>query len=57
MSPSSEDIDNIPADIFAIGFEEIVDLTAQNIVQNTQWSENANSWGRELQKVFSNLIL
>ncbi|MCL4123585.1 UNVERIFIED_CONTAM: hypothetical protein GTU68_052599 [Idotea baltica] len=52
-SPSSEDIDKKAADIFAIGFEEIVDLTAQNIVQNTQWSENANSWGRELQKVIS----
>lgn len=50
-SPSDDDIDLTPPDIFAIGFEEIVDLTAQNIVQNTQWSENAASWGRELQKV------
>ena len=38
-------------DIFAIGFEEIVDLNATNIVQNTQWSENAALWGKELQKV------
>ena len=45
-----------PPDVFAIGFEEIVDLTAQNIVQNTQWSENANSWGKELQKVRNYLI-
>ncbi|KAK8735010.1 hypothetical protein OTU49_005783, partial [Cherax quadricarinatus] len=40
-------------DVFAIGFEEIVDLNATNIVQNTQWSENAASWGKELQKVIS----
>lgn len=42
--------DRVP-DVFAIGFEEIVDLNATNIVQNTQWSENAASWGKELQKV------
>lgn len=44
-------------DVFAIGFEEIVDLNATNIVQNTQWSENAASWGKELQKVSATEIL
>ncbi|XP_076055462.1 synaptojanin isoform X2 [Oratosquilla oratoria] len=52
-TPTEEEPDGRPPDIFAIGFEEIVDLNATNIVQNTQWSENAASWGRELQKVIS----
>lgn len=50
-TPEEEDTDNKAPDVFAIGFEEIVDLNATNIVQNTQWSENAASWGKELQKV------
>ncbi|KAK9887395.1 hypothetical protein WA026_022333 [Henosepilachna vigintioctopunctata] len=40
-----------PVDIFAIGFEEIVDLNASNIVSTS--SENAKSWAVELQKVLS----
>ncbi|XP_066988662.1 synaptojanin-1 isoform X3 [Macrobrachium rosenbergii] len=52
-TPEEEDRDIRPPDVFAIGFEEIVDLNATNIVQNTQWSENAASWGKELQKVIS----
>lgn len=40
-----------PVDIFAIGFEEIVDLNASNIMMAS--SENAKSWAVELQKVLS----
>ncbi|XP_068082117.1 synaptojanin-1 [Anabrus simplex] len=40
-----------PVDIFAIGFEEIVDLNASNIMAAS--SENAKAWGEELQKVLS----
>ncbi|XP_049845566.1 synaptojanin-1-like [Schistocerca gregaria] len=40
-----------PIDIFAIGFEEIVDLNASNIVAAS--SENAKAWAEELQKVLS----
>ncbi|KAK7791521.1 hypothetical protein R5R35_008685 [Gryllus longicercus] len=43
--------DEPPVDIFAIGFEEIVDLNASNIVAAS--SENAKAWGEELQKVLS----
>ena len=50
-TPEEEHKDDRPPDVFAIGFEEIVDLNATNIVQNTQWSENAACWGKELQKV------
>ncbi|XP_058798856.1 synaptojanin-1 isoform X2 [Phymastichus coffea] len=42
---------NNPVDIFAIGFEEIVDLNASNIVATS--SENAKAWADELQKVLS----
>lgn len=52
-TPEDEDKATQAPDVFAIGFEEIVDLNATNIVQNTQWSENAASWGKELQKVMS----
>ncbi|KAK3880880.1 hypothetical protein Pcinc_014656 [Petrolisthes cinctipes] len=52
-TPEDEDKATRAPDVFAIGFEEIVDLNATNIVQNTQWSENAASWGKELQKVIS----
>uniref|UniRef100_A0A8D8SPY4 phosphoinositide 5-phosphatase n=1 Tax=Cacopsylla melanoneura TaxID=428564 RepID=A0A8D8SPY4_9HEMI len=47
---SPEDVD-APVDIFAIGFEEIVDLNASNIVAAS--SDNANQWAEELQKVLS----
>ncbi len=43
--------DEIPVDIFAIGFQEIVDLNASNIMAAS--SENANLWADELQKVLS----
>lgn len=38
-------------DIFAIGFQEIVDLNASNIMAAS--SENAKAWAEELQKVLS----
>nr|XP_018906096.1 PREDICTED: synaptojanin-1 isoform X1 [Bemisia tabaci] len=40
-----------PVDIFAIGFEEIVDLNASNIMAAS--TENAKLWCEELQKVLS----
>ncbi|XP_052126016.1 synaptojanin-1 [Frankliniella occidentalis] len=40
-----------PVDIYAIGFEEIVDLNASNIMAAS--SENAKLWATELQKVLS----
>ncbi|CAG9759926.1 unnamed protein product [Ceutorhynchus assimilis] len=40
-----------PVDIYAIGFEEIVDLNAANIVNSS--TENAKAWALELQKVLS----
>lgn len=43
--------DDIPVDIFAIGFQEIVDLNASNIMAAS--SENANLWAEELEKVLS----
>ncbi|XP_069684733.1 synaptojanin-1 isoform X2 [Periplaneta americana] len=43
--------DDSPIDIFAVGFEEIVDLNASNIMAAS--SENAKAWGEELQKVLS----
>ena len=39
------------ADIYAVGFEEIVDLNASNIMAAS--SENAKAWATELQKVLS----
>ncbi|PNF23669.1 hypothetical protein B7P43_G02500 [Cryptotermes secundus] len=55
-SQSLVDVTNVPEeeppiDIFAIGFEEIVDLNASNIMAAS--SENAKAWGEELQKVLS----
>lgn len=38
-----------PSDIFAIGFEEIVDLNASNIMSAS--SDNAKAWSEELEKV------
>lgn len=43
--------DGAPVDIFAVGFEEIVDLNASNIMAAS--SENAEMWAEELQKVLS----
>lgn len=43
--------ESTPIDIFAIGFEEIVDLNAGNIVAAS--SENAKQWAEELEKVLS----
>lgn len=43
--------DNVPVDIFAIGFEEIVDLNASNIMAAS--TDNAKGWAEELQKVLS----
>ncbi|PSN48304.1 Synaptojanin-1 [Blattella germanica] len=55
-SQSLVDVTNVPEeesaiDIFAIGFEEIVDLNASNIMAAS--SENAKAWAVELQKVLS----
>ncbi|KAF7395368.1 hypothetical protein HZH68_009418 [Vespula germanica] len=47
----SVEYDNIPVDVFAIGFEEIVDLNASNIMAAS--SDNAKAWAEELQKVLS----
>lgn len=40
-----------PVDIFAIGFQEIVDLNASNIMAAS--TENAKMWAEELQKALS----
>lgn len=42
---------NQPCDIFAIGFQEIVDLNASNIMAAS--SDNAKAWTEELQKTLS----
>lgn len=47
----TDDHKAIPVDIYAIGFEEIVDLNAANIVNSS--TENAKAWAVELQKVLS----
>ncbi|VDK39948.1 unnamed protein product [Taenia asiatica] len=41
-----------PTDIFAVGFEEIIDLNASNVVANKQSSENQRYWGTTLQTIF-----
>lgn len=46
-----DDGSGVPIDIFAIGFQEIVDLNASNIVAAS--SDNAKAWAEELQKVLS----
>ncbi|XP_018331196.1 synaptojanin-1 [Agrilus planipennis] len=51
VNVSHEEVAQIPVDIFAVGFEEIVDLNAANIMAAS--SENAKSWAEELQKVLS----
>ncbi|KAJ8918742.1 hypothetical protein NQ315_015062 [Exocentrus adspersus] len=47
----TDDHKAIPVDMYAIGFEEIVDLNAANIVNSS--TENAKAWAIELQKVLS----
>lgn len=47
--PNSDDTE--PIDIFAIGFQEIVDLNASNIVAAS--TDNAKAWAEELQRVIS----
>lgn len=42
---------SLPADIYAIGFQEIVDLNASNIVAAS--TDNAKLWAEELQKTIS----
>lgn len=51
VESNSDDILAVPVDIFAIGFEEIVDLNAANIMAAS--TENAKAWAEELQKVLS----
>lgn len=46
----SENVDH-PVDIYAIGFEEIVDLNASNIMAAS--TDNAKLWAEELQKTIS----
>ncbi|GAB0096797.1 Synaptojanin-1 [Sergentomyia squamirostris] len=48
VSPEEE---GMPIDIFAVGFQEIVDLNASNIVAAS--SDNAKAWAEELQRVLS----
>lgn len=51
VSHSDDDIGEQPCDIFAIGFQEIVDLNASNIMAAS--SDNAKAWAEELQKTLS----
>ncbi|XP_030746355.1 synaptojanin-1 isoform X2 [Sitophilus oryzae] len=52
VDTSHSDINRMtPVDIYAIGFEEIVDLNAANIMNSS--TENAKAWAIELQKVLS----
>lgn len=46
-----EDGSTEPCDIFAIGFQEIVDLNASNIMAAS--SDNAKAWAEELQRTLS----
>ncbi|XP_049621275.1 synaptojanin-2 isoform X2 [Suncus etruscus] len=48
--PESQD-DDSPADIFAVGFEEMVELSAGNIVNAS--TTNRKMWGEQLQKAIS----
>uniref|UniRef100_A0A5K3ESZ3 phosphoinositide 5-phosphatase n=1 Tax=Mesocestoides corti TaxID=53468 RepID=A0A5K3ESZ3_MESCO len=38
-----------PTDIFVVGFEEIIDLNASNVVAGRQRSDNQEHWGETLQ--------
>ena len=47
-----EDSDlSLPVDIFAVGFEELVDLSTSNIISAS--STNKKEWGAELERVLS----
>ena len=50
MSTSPTD-DSKPIDIYAIGFEEMVDLDAKNILNAS--AENAKGWATELTKILN----
>jgi len=48
----SDDVDfRLPTDVFAIGFEELVDLNASNIVSTS--SNQRKEWGEELRRIIS----
>ncbi|NXG68838.1 SYNJ2 protein, partial [Baryphthengus martii] len=49
--PEFQDDDNCPPDIFAVGFEEMVELNAGNIVNAS--TTNRKMWGEQLQKAIS----
>lgn len=51
LNDSLGEVDASPADIYAIGFEEIVDLNASNIVAAS--TTNQREWLIELQKTIS----
>nr|CDS31929.1 synaptojanin 1 [Hymenolepis microstoma] len=42
-----------PTDIFAVGFEEIIDLNAGNVVAGKQSSESQTYWGTTMQALFN----
>ncbi|XP_068253563.1 synaptojanin-2 [Nyctibius grandis] len=46
-----QDDENCPPDIFAVGFEEMVELSAGNIVNAS--TTNRKTWGEQLQKAIS----
>lgn len=48
---ATADIKDTPTDIFAVGFEEIVDLNASNIMAAS--SDNSKAWAEELERVLS----
>jgi phosphatidylinositol-bisphosphatase len=48
---SDELLSDRPADIFAIGFEEMVDLNASNIMDAS--TDNAKAWEKELSKTIT----
>ena len=50
VSTSPTDVDK-PIDIYAIGFEEMVDLDAKNILNAS--AENAKGWATELTKILN----
>ncbi|KAF5404150.1 Phosphatidylinositol-bisphosphatase [Paragonimus heterotremus] len=50
-NPSYDDAQlSRPLDVFAIGFEEIVDLTTSNIVAGSKPTANQRDWGQFLQR-------
>ncbi|XP_014446119.1 synaptojanin-2 isoform X3 [Tupaia chinensis] len=51
LSGAADSQDSSPADIFAVGFEEMVELSAGNIVNAS--TTNRKMWGEQLQKAIS----